>query len=297
MSDAVVVTDLDRRVVFWNDAAADLYGITAGEALGRAIDTLYDTTVIGEGTTWSGARAMASTRGVARPDRRPAAGREEGRPRTDHRDRPRPHRRRRWPAARRPERPARRDDGRAHRARTRPPRLAGGHGGVTPGPRPTRGRRSTSSPRSWASASRRSSSRTATERRVLATQGGHDKVLSTVIGVVWRDSPLVRAVSPVGRVVKGLVDRLPLRRPSDARCSTAGSGRWSCVGLHQDDALVGVLCLGWATDDPAIPSDATVLLIAPTSPRAWPMPASWRSSSVAPMPSGRRARACGRSTN
>ena len=42
MTDAVVVTDLDRRVVVWNDAADRLYGIPASEALGRADRRLFD---------------------------------------------------------------------------------------------------------------------------------------------------------------------------------------------------------------------------------------------------------------
>src|SRR5690349_16285168 len=75
MTDAVTVTDLHRRVVVWNDAAVRFYGISAGDALGRPIDELFDTAVVGESTSASGARALALTVGSWR-------GRVADRPRT-----------------------------------------------------------------------------------------------------------------------------------------------------------------------------------------------------------------------
>ena len=62
---AVIVTDLERRIVYWNDAAEDLYQWTAEEALGRPIQELLvpETSraagdlvleVLRQGGTWSG---------------------------------------------------------------------------------------------------------------------------------------------------------------------------------------------------------------------------------------------------
>ncbi len=71
MADAVTVTDLHRRIVIWNPASDRLYGIPASEALGTPIDLLYDSTIIGEGTSSAGARTIAlstgSWRGRATP--------------------------------------------------------------------------------------------------------------------------------------------------------------------------------------------------------------------------------------
>ena len=39
--DAIIVTDLDRRVIFWNRGAEKLYGWTAAEAMGRASPDLF----------------------------------------------------------------------------------------------------------------------------------------------------------------------------------------------------------------------------------------------------------------
>ena len=75
MTDSVTVTDLHRRVVVWNEAAERLYGIAADDAIGRPIDELIDSAVVGESTSASGARAMALTVGSWR-------GRVADRPRT-----------------------------------------------------------------------------------------------------------------------------------------------------------------------------------------------------------------------
>ncbi len=59
MADAVTVTDLHRRVVVWNDASADLYGIPAELAIGRPVDALFDSTIVGAAVSSAGARIVA----------------------------------------------------------------------------------------------------------------------------------------------------------------------------------------------------------------------------------------------
>ena len=80
MSDGVAVTDLHRRVVVWNTAVGRLYGIPPSEALGRPIETLYDSTIIGEGTSSAGARTIALEAGSwrGRVTDRPLMGRLVG---------------------------------------------------------------------------------------------------------------------------------------------------------------------------------------------------------------------------
>ena len=59
MADAVAVTDLHRRVVVWNGAAARLYGIPADQAIGVPIDALYASRIVGEAVSSAGARTLA----------------------------------------------------------------------------------------------------------------------------------------------------------------------------------------------------------------------------------------------
>jgi PAS domain S-box-containing protein len=40
VQDAVIATTVDQKIIFWNRAAADLYGWSASEALGEYLDTL-----------------------------------------------------------------------------------------------------------------------------------------------------------------------------------------------------------------------------------------------------------------
>jgi PAS domain S-box-containing protein len=46
-ADVIVVTDLDRRVAVWNAASEDLYGIPATTAVGRVIEDLVFSTIVG----------------------------------------------------------------------------------------------------------------------------------------------------------------------------------------------------------------------------------------------------------
>jgi PAS domain S-box-containing protein len=62
IGDAVVVRDPAGRVLAWNRAAADLYGWTAGEAIGQAVDALLATTGMGEPSTEGGWRGECGRR-------------------------------------------------------------------------------------------------------------------------------------------------------------------------------------------------------------------------------------------
>jgi two-component system NtrC family sensor kinase len=86
--------------------------------------------------------------------------------------------------------------------------------------------------------------------------------MEELAAVPWAEAPAIRAVTPPGRVVKGSIDRLPLA--STTRRALLGSGVRTLlvVGLHREDELVGILTLGWDRDDPVIPSDAVILLLA-----------------------------------
>src|SRR5688500_14129516 len=85
--------------------------------------------------------------------------------------------------------------------------------------------------------------------------------------VGWADSPGVRALTPVGSVVRGSVDRLPLDPVTRRELIAAGIRSLLLVGLHRDDELIGVLSLAWARDDAQIPSDALAQLAATTIAR------------------------------
>ena len=263
MADAVGVTDLHRRVVLWNDAADRLYGIPASDAIGKPIDTLYDSAIVGEGTNSSGARTITLAEGSWR-------GRVADRPRVG------------------------RLVGQELIIDTVLSRLDGPDGepigvlsvkrDVTTGARVER-ELSTVMSLAGASADQRTRAGAAGQAleslvkstgataaaitvpqggttEVLASRGANEGLLHLVREITWAESPTVRAVAPAGRVVKGQVSRLPLA-PTTRRALLDSQVRaLVVVGLHRDDELVGVLTLGWDRDDPVLPSDAIILLAA-----------------------------------
>ncbi len=85
--------------------------------------------------------------------------------------------------------------------------------------------------------------------------------------VGWADSPAIRALTPVGNVVRGSVDRLPLDPVTRRELIDAHIRSLLLVGLHRDDELIGVLSLAWGRDDVPIPSDALAQLAATTIAR------------------------------
>lgn len=263
MADAVAVTDIHRRVVLWNEAADRLYGIPASDAVGTPIDLLFDSTIVGEGTSSAGARTIALSDGSWR-------GRVADRPRIG------------------------RLVGQELVIETVLSRLDGPDGepigvlsvkrDVTPGVRVER-ELSTVISLAGATAEQRTRQGAAAQAlaslvkstgasaaaitvpdgaatAILASHGAGDGLLRVIGDVAWAESPAVRAVTPVGRVARGPVSLLPLA-PSTRRALLGSRVRTLVfVGLHREDELVGVLTLGWDRDDPVIPSDSVILLAA-----------------------------------
>jgi PAS domain S-box-containing protein len=261
IADAVTVTDLHRRVVLWNEAAEELYGIAARDAIGVPIDQLYDSTIIGAGTSSSGARTIALDVGTWR-------GRVADRPRIG------------------------RFVGQELVIETVLSRLTDASGpiGVISIKRDVtasvRVERELSTLSSLATVTGEARSRVTFAQRALdvlstvmeADHGGiavsEDQagrliarrnttpILEELVTVPWAEAPAIRAVTPPGRVVKGSIDRLPLA-PTTRRALLGGGLRTLLVvGLHREEELVGIVTLGWDRDDPVIPSDAVILLLA-----------------------------------
>lgn len=268
LSDAVMVTDAERRIVLWNKAAERLYGISAKEAIGAHIETLYDSTFAGEGTSSMGARDVALAHGTWR-------GRVVDVPRIGARA------------------------GQEVVIEAVLDRLDGRDGaavGVISVKRDitasVRLERELSTLGSLATATGDARSRATLAQRALdavaATTGAdhgsivlaHGRVgkmvavknvppaLEHIAGDVdWADSPGVRALTPIGSVVRGSVDRLPLDPVTRRELIAAGIRSLLLVGLHRDEELIGVLSLSWEREDAPIPSDAAAQLAATTIAR------------------------------
>lgn len=263
LADAVVVTDVHRRVIVWNAAAEALYGIRVQTALGTPIDHLFESTIVGAGTNSAGARAIALETGSwrGRVADVPKVGRHVGQERI------------------------------VENVLTR---LEGPDGeavgvlsikrDVTPS---VRLEREIVALGELASASGETRSRSAAATRaldvlhanlgaisgviavadgpsntVIARKGIPEAVADAISAVPWAESPAVRAVSTTGRVIKGQVDRLPLTPSTRRHIASTGARSLVMVGLHRDEDLIGVLVLCWAERDPVLPSDATILLVA-----------------------------------
>ncbi|MGK2850705.1 MAG: ATP-binding protein [Candidatus Limnocylindrales bacterium] len=264
MADAVIVTDLHRRVVIWNAAADRLYGVPDSEALGTPIDLLYDSTIIGEGTSSAGARTLALSTGTWR-------GRVVDVPRVG------------------------RLVGQELFIETVLSRIDGPDGqaigvisikrDVTPS---VRVEQELTTVMSLGSATGESRTRQGAAGQALdmlvattgaklaaiavptaegnigflAHRGASPETIQVIASVPWARSPAVKAVMPVGRVVKGPVALVPFEPATRRAILDAGIRTIVFVGLHRDGDLVGVLSLGWDRDDPVIPSDAVILLAA-----------------------------------
>ncbi len=266
-ADAIAVTDLRRRVVVWNEAAERLYGIGAGDALGRPIADLFDSVVISEGTSTAKARADAIEHGSWR-------GRIADRPRIgslvghelvidvvlNRLDGP---------------------DGRpvgamsVNRDITASVQLERellALGTLTT---------ATGTARSRATFAERAlevvTATTGADHGVIVVahgRAGHviagvgmTPTLESIVRVPWADAPAIRAVAPAGRVIKGAVDRLPLAPATRQMFLGAGIRTMLVVGLHREQELIGVIALGWDGDKAATPSDTVAVLIASTIAR------------------------------
>lgn len=264
MTDAVAVTDMQRRVVVWSAAADRLYGIPATDALGRVIDDLYTSTIIGEGTSSAGARTVALDSGSwrGRVTDRPTMGRLVGQELVI-------------------ETILSRIDG----PHAEPIGLISVKRDVTAG---VLVERELSTVISLATSSGESRDRQAAAEHtldvlvtttgatvagilmpgpdgaisVLAHRGMSQGFLAAVTSVAWSESPAVKAAARVGRVAKGSVALLPMLPASRRALLESRVRTLVFVGLHREKELIGVLALGWELDDPVIPSDAVILLAA-----------------------------------
>ncbi len=211
MDDIVVVTDLHRRVVVWNRAAERQYGIPAADADGATIDTLFDTTIIGEATTASGARTMALAGGTwrGRVAERPLIGRHVGHElvidavlnRLDD-------------AAGQPvgvlSVEARRHGQRPRRTRAGDRHLAGLRGVDSRTRQGAADRALDVLLETTGAVLAGIAIPVDGALHVLAQRGASEGLTAAFADVKWAESPAVRAITPVGRVVKGAVSLLPL---------------------------------------------------------------------------------------
>lgn len=262
MADAVTVTDMQRRVVVWNAAADELYGIPSADALGRIIDDLYASTIIGGGTSSAGARTIALENGSwrGRVADRPTIGRCVGQELVI-------------------ETTLSRIDG----PDGQPIGIISVKRDVTAG---VRVERELSTVISLSTSTGESRDRQGAAEHALdvlvsttgATMAGimmpgpdgsisvlaHRDMshgfLTAITAVAWSESPAVKAVARVGRVAKGSVALLPMLPASRRALLESRVRTLVFVGLHRENDLIGVLALGWDLDDPVIPSDAVILL-------------------------------------
>jgi PAS domain S-box-containing protein len=266
IADAVTVTDVHRQVVIWNPAAERLYGIPAADALGASIDDLVDSSIVGEGTSPAGARTIALDTGTwrGRVADRPRIGRLVGQELVI-------------------DNVLSRLDG-----PTGPVGLLSIKRDVTAS---VRVERELSTLSSLATVTGEARSRATFAQRAVdvltsamsadhaAIAVGRDRgsrilagvalprALEEITSIPWSEAPAIRAVTPVGRVIKGPVDRIPLTPKTRRAFMESGIRTLLAVGLHRDEDLIGVLTLAWDRDDPVIPSDAVVLLLATTVAR------------------------------
>ena len=262
MADAVTMTDLHRRVVIWNEAAAELYGIPADAALGRPIDELYGSTIVGEGVSSSGARALALDRGAwrGRVADRPTMGAKVGQELVID------------VVLSRLDDPAGRPAGvlsvkRDLTATVNIERELATLSSLTTLPGGTRSREAFAQQ----ALDLLVSSTGADHGAIILADGPAGRLIAShhvppavqqIAAVPWAGLPVVRAVSQVGRVINGAIERLPLAPPTRRAFLDSGVRTLILVGLHRDTELVGLLSLGWRRDDPVTPSDAMILLLA-----------------------------------
>jgi PAS domain S-box-containing protein len=268
LADAVVVTDMRRRIVIWNDGAERLYGIDRRDALDQPIDQVYDSTIVGAGISSIGARMLALERGAwhGRIVDRPRLGRRSGE-----------------------ELVIETDLSRLDGPDGQPVGVISVKRDVTASVRLERELATLSSlvtatgdARSRAAFAKRAldvvaSASGADHGAIVIAQDGGGRVLAgrdvpdvvevATVETPWSESPAIRAIATAGRVVQGPVDRLPLLAPTRLAFLEAGIKVLMVVGLHREEELIGLLTLGWRRDDVVIPSDAAWWLVATTIAR------------------------------
>lgn len=263
LADAVVVTDLHRRVVLWNAAAEELYGIASRNALGVPIEQLFTSLIVGEGTSSVGARIITLDTGSwrGRVADTPLSGRLAGQERIVESVLSRVDAPDGQPVA---VLSVKRDV----TASVRVERELAALGELASASGEARSRAAAASRAldvlagSLGARSGVISLAEGSASRVVARYNVAAEVAEAVSAVPWAESPAIREVAKVGRVLKGPLDRLPLAPQNRRLIAGTGARSLVLVGLHRQDELIGVLVLTWAEAEPALPSDAAILLVA-----------------------------------
>ena len=260
-ADAFIVTDLEARVRVWNPAAEHLYGISADEAIGRDIYPLTDATIVGEVDVpnWLPREiALATGAWHGRVIERPRVGRAVG------------------------------QEVVVETALSRVVDERGEVRGVLSIKRDITGsyrlERELATLGSLATATGQARSRSEiaqTAIDLLCTATGADSglimrlegdaaVLEAACGIepeiasraaelTRPRAPVLEAVEPLGRVVIGEVDQLPISDDVRSWVRSLGLSTIAAVGIHRGQELVGLLAMGWNDPGGLRPSSAILL--------------------------------------
>ena len=259
--DAIIVTDAADRVLVWNGAAERLYGIDAGDALGRPIVELTEATIVGDVDvpTWL-AREIAVATGAwrGRVIERPTIGRLAGREVV------------------------------VEAALSRLADDAGTVAGVLNVKRDItasyRLERELATLGSLATATGTARSRAeiaqaavdvlcsasgaefgvilrfADDRTTIDAAHGLEPEMDDRIAVLARRRrPIFKLIEQRGKVVVGPIEALPVSPEGRAWLAATGVAALAVVGIHRAEHLVGAMLMGWLDGDHPRPSAATLL--------------------------------------
>ena len=267
--DAIVVTDVRHQVAVWNPPAAELYGITEDDALGRSIEDLYDSSIAGQPMSSGGARRLAIEDGhwrgqvIDRPKVGSLAGAEVVLETTL----------------------SRLDDDRGE--------LVGIIGIKRDASAAVRNERDLATLAALATASSVARSRRAIgeivldrlmratdatmgvvtshegdEPRIEASRGLPAGLREYIAHAPRTSSPVAQALRAVGSVLLGPVESLAMHDETRARMRQAGIAALAGVGLHRDGEPVGLLILAFGRRDAPLPSPSLLIQAAAHLQRA-----------------------------
>ncbi len=92
-----------------------------------------------------------------------------------------------------------------------------------------------------------------------AAHGIEDEIATRAAALTRRGAPMLDAVAPLGRVVVGDLDELPMRSDARTWLTSLGLRRIAAVGIHRGEDLVGLLAMGWT--DPGAPRPSSAVLL------------------------------------
>ena len=263
IGDATAVTNANSIVLVWNAEAERLYGIAAGDAVGRSIYDLFDSTIVGQPLRQEEPRRITIETGVWR-------GRTIDVPRIGTRI------------------------GREIAVEAVLSRLSapdGGFSGIISIKRDitatVRLERELAALGTLATATGQARSveelaqqavialcaatgassalivgHTDDKAHVLGSHQVDPRLIHSVESTGVSSSPIVAAVAQQGTVLSRTIDSFPMRDTSRAVLESIGVKALAAVGLHRDDVLVGLLVLGWTHADQGQPSSAVLLQVA-----------------------------------